>query len=760
MSNSDESILNDLIDSNGIRRQMRFSRSQYDIQTIKKSQFQEYNDAGWQLSLESRHSFKIKKLKPFDRLFEDNVWTLFASLGYEYMNSDRNFRLSYSKEQKVPGKQIDVFAVDNETILIIECKSCEKKRNISFQKEINEINGIREGITSNLRKTFEGERKIAWVFCTENIVLNDNDRNRLKEHKILHLNQDDIRYYHQIINQIGTAAKYQIYARIFEKRTIPALKNKVPAIKGKMGGYTYYSFSIEPETLLKISYILHRTNTSDDSLVTYQRMVKRSRINEINQFLSDGGFFPNSIIINIDTKGCKPLQFDLANSSDHSSIAVLGVLHLPKEYKSAYIIDGQHRLLGYGNNKYRFTNTVPVVAFENLPAEVQSKLFVDINHKQKSVQANLLKSLDAELKWDSPIADDAIKALKSKLAQVLNDREESPLYNRIITGEESRTQTKCITLSYIFDYGLNKTNFFGEICKRNLIKTGPLYAGDLAYNTLEKSYGFFKDVFSFIEEMLPEQWEKGDAEGGFISRNIGVASIITIMWDIVDYLRKRKYIDFEKYESTRIYDEVKPYLILIVDFISNLNREDLQNMSKQWGSTGVSKVRREFQKVIYEKEISFQPEGLLQYIKDSSGMFNEETDSISDELQRAINRHIIGTLKSVHGNEDNKWWRLGIPKQIQKDCAIKSIETDPPEPPENFLLLLDYQKIISSSWTLFGDTYTPPDMKHGKKDDKLTWFNRYNTIRNKVKHPERQDVTEEEHIFIVNIKTWLYSRIN
>ena len=37
----------------------------------------------------------------------------------------------------------------------------------------------------------------------------------------------------------------------------------------------------------------------------------------------------------------------------------------------------------------------------------------------------------------------------------------------------------------------------GEISKRKLIKTGPLYAGDLSSKTLEKAYGFFKRVFGY-----------------------------------------------------------------------------------------------------------------------------------------------------------------------------------------------------------------------------------------------------------------------
>jgi DNA sulfur modification protein DndB len=171
-------------------------------------------------------------------------------------------------------------------------------------------------------------------------------------------------------------------------------------------------------------------------------------------------------------------------------------------------------------------------------------------------------------------------------------------------------------------------------------------------------------------------------------------------------------------------------------------------------------VRQEFQRIIHLKKPSFEPEGLKQYIKDSSGIFNDETDEISDNIQLLINRFVITKLKNEYGEEHEKWWRLGIPKQIQKDCAIKAIETDPPEPPENFLLLLDYQKIVKDNWKLFGEFFTPPDMKQASKDDKIDWFVKYNTIRNKVKHPERQDVSESEYNFIKNLQNWITTRIS
>lgn len=755
-----EEIQSELLDKNGIKSKLTQRKSQFQYKSIKKNEIDDFISQGWEIQRENKNSYRVKSYKPKDIWFEDRVWTLFAKMGFNYLNADRNFSLRYTKDDSIPGKQVDVFAADNETIFIVECKTSERRATKSFQKDINEINGIRGSIIPQLQRSFEGKKKVVWLFCTENIILSNNDKGRLEEHNIFHLTEDDINYYDQLIDQLGISAKYQLFARFFANQEIPDLRNKVPAIKGKMGGYTYYSFSIEPDTLLKISYILHRINTSDDTLNTYQRMLKKNRIKQINEFLEgENNFFPNAIIINIDTKKGRALNFDSTTASEHDSNAKLGVLHLPKRFKSAFVIDGQHRLYGYGNNEYRFSHTIPVIAFENLPSDKQANLFFEINHKQKSVDANLLKSLDGELKWNSSIADDAIRALKSKLAQILNERQDSPLYGRIIMGEGKSTQTKCITLTYIFDYGLNKTNLFGEISKRDLIRTGPLYAGDLAEKTLEKSYAFFKLLFSLIEEKLTDQWEIGGGEGGFIARNIGVSSIMVIVWDILEFHGHKKNIAFEKYEAEEIFDEVKPYLMQVIDFISGLSQDDLHNMSRQWGSTGVSKVRREFQRVIHEKHEDFAPIGLLQYFKESSGLYNEETRSNIFEIQEAIKDHIFKELKNEYGASSEKWWRLGVPKQIQKDCAVKAIETDPPEPPENFLLVLDYQRIIKTNWKLLGETYSPPNLKQGNKDVKLSWFVKFNTIRNRVMHPERKDVTEEEYNLIKEIKNWLYSRI-
>jgi len=158
----------------------------------------------------------------------------------------------------------------------------------------------------------------------------------------------------------------------------------------------------------ELGFILHRTETNVEATNAYQRLVSRSRLREIATYIDHGGYFPNSVIVSIQTKRDKDLQFEPASPIEHDSSTNMGVLHLPKEYRSTFIIDGQHRLYGYSHAKSGSHHTIPVVAFHNLPVEEQSKIFVDINHKQKSVPANLLRSIKADFDWNSDNASAAV----------------------------------------------------------------------------------------------------------------------------------------------------------------------------------------------------------------------------------------------------------------------------------------------------------------------------------------------------------------
>lgn len=179
--------------------------------------------------------------------------------------------------------------------------------------------------------------------------------NAHKKANIKVIDDSMVDYYYELSKHFGHSSKYQFLADMFPGMDIPDLLEPLPAIKGKMGKTVFYSFVVEPIKLLKIAYIAHRARTNEESMKTYQRMANRKRLEKIAKYIHEkAGLFPTSIVLNIETK--KPLKFETAVGMAGKN-AVLGKLYLPNKYKTAWIIDGQHRLFAYSDLKEAETAT-------------------------------------------------------------------------------------------------------------------------------------------------------------------------------------------------------------------------------------------------------------------------------------------------------------------------------------------------------------------------------------------------------------------
>ena len=69
----------------------------------------------------------------------------------------------------------------------------------------------------------------------------------------------------------------------------------------------------------------------------------------------------------------------------------------------------------------------------------QLRLFMEINENQKAVSKNLKNTLDADLKWNSSNLRERAEGLKKQLALDLGDEIRSPLYGRVLVGEDERS---------------------------------------------------------------------------------------------------------------------------------------------------------------------------------------------------------------------------------------------------------------------------------------------------------------------------------
>lgn len=79
------------------------------------------------------------------------------------MNVDRDFTMSYDYTNPDFTQQIDIFAADEETVLIVECKAAEKIRNGTFKKLIEAFHGQMDGLRKEAKKRYPG-RKIKFIW--------------------------------------------------------------------------------------------------------------------------------------------------------------------------------------------------------------------------------------------------------------------------------------------------------------------------------------------------------------------------------------------------------------------------------------------------------------------------------------------------------------------------------------------------------------------------------------------------------------------
>lgn len=511
----------------------RLRKNPYIEEKNRKVALAELEEEGWEYIKDYANPkfVKVRKEKNFDEQFEDKVWLLFANMGFTHMNSDRNFRMSYYFPDPELTQQIDVFAVDKETIIFVECKSAEDVKNGVFKKELEALKGQMSGLRKTALKEFPN-RKVKFIWAVENYIMSQADIKRMADFEIVFFSESTITYYSELVKHLGTAARYQLLGNLLANVEIKNMQNKIPAIKGTMGGHDYYEFSIEPEKLLKIGYVLHRSEANKNMMPTYQRIIKKKRLKEVKNFIDEGGYFPNSLIISIDTKG-KDLQFDQSATKVEGALSKLGILHLPKKYHSAYIIDGQHRLYGYSDSIYAKSNTIPVVAFVNLDRSEQLKLFMDINENQKSVSKTLRVTLNRDMLWDSPNYNQRREALRSNIAQMCGEEQTSPLLGRIVIGEDEKNNKKCITIEAV-QAALKKCHFFSTFGKNNEILTDGTFDLGTNENTSELFYPFLENCLKYIRDNCQIEWNLG--ESGVLTINRGIQAVIRIIDDIVCYL--------------------------------------------------------------------------------------------------------------------------------------------------------------------------------------------------------------------------------
>jgi DNA sulfur modification protein DndB len=725
-------------DPRSLRRESAKRRKQFDEKAIPVEEITTYEANGWIVSRKLKKATRIRHEKPLDERLENRFWMLLYKMGYPEMNSGRKFTVLIERKGAEPlRKQIDVLAKDEETVVVAECKASDKVGKRSLQKDVEEFANLKGPIAQAIRKHY-GEAfrpKIIWLFVTENIIWSKPDKERACGENIRVITERELRYYSQIAEHLGKAARYQFLAEFLKDQKIPELTGKsVPAIRGKLGGKEFYCFVTTPRHLLKISFVNHRSLNDPEGAPTYQRLISRSRMRAIGDYIKDGGYFPTNLLVNFT----RPVRFDKVNVDGLSGVA-FGQLYLPDRYQSAWIIDGQHRLYGFSpiDDVYLDQNII-VVAFEQLPKDEEANLFVTINHEQKSVPKHLLDDLEGELKWGSEVPSERIGSLAAKLINLINTDVDEPFYNRITQQGIPSTNKTCLTIPALKD-ALRRSGLLGRPMMNNTnYELGPL-CGAKDSETLERARCGLNLYFSNIRNARLSHWDIG--REGVLCTNVAVQAYIKFLESLIRYWELNTATDSRQMEIDEVLAGIEEYLSPVLDFVRNADEAAMQEAFQvPFGSGGPPQYYFRLCRLVKEKYPDFKPDGMEEWETEQSAEKIMDADRKLKDIIVEMQKYIFSTFKSVFGEIKESYWEKGVLDKEIKAAAYKrsmEYELEVRLPKESYLDVIDYKKIVEhkQNWLLFKPVFDIPEPGEKGHAKNLKWLDRINELRRVQAHP-------------------------
>jgi DGQHR domain-containing protein len=730
-----------IVDASQLKREAVRRRKLFDEKSVAAEAIADHEAKGWQFDRTLKRVTKVKREKEVDERLENRFWMLLFKLGYPEMSDGRNFSILIDRRGAEPlRKQIDVFGKDDETAIVAECKASERLTRRSLQKDIEEFANLKGPVANAVSKHYgpKTKLKIIWLFVTENIIWSAPDRQRALGENIRIITERELRYCAQIADHLGKAARYQFLAEFLKDQKIPELAGRtVPAIQGTLGGKTFYCFVTTPRQLLKISFVNHRSLNDPEGAPSYQRLVSRTRLREVAEFIKAGGYFPNNLIINFT----RSIRFDRI-TQDVKAGVVFGQLYLPDRYRSAWIIDGQHRLYGFSPiaDKHLDQNII-VVAFEMLPKAEEANLFVTINHEQKSVPKHLLDDLEGELKWGSSVPSERIGAIAARLINYLNTDVGEPFYNRITQQGMPSTNKTCLTIPALKE-ALRRSGLLGRALLDNTNYDLGAFCGTNDSETLDRARSALNQYFGFLRNANFTEWESG--RDGSVCTNVAVQGYIMLLGALVRYWEANTAADAREMSEEDILLGIEEYLEPIVEFLASGTQAQIMTAFQvPFGSGGPPDYYYRLCRLVKVKYADFQPEGMEEWEEVRSEDRIQDADNKLKTIVAEMRKYIFDVFRTLYGELKGAYWEKGvIDKGLKADAYKRSLEyeVDDRLPFETYLEVVEMKKVVESrqNWPLFKSVFNIPEQGEKGLAKNLKWMDRINELRRIPAHPARE----------------------
>ena len=716
-----------LQEDDALRYKYKAKSSQYDTRKVLHAEVEHYEELGWVAGPPLKTKTPISLRKGHDRQFEDDIWCMFYNLGFRTLNADEKLVIQWGQHE-TEKKQLDVVAVGDDAIFVVECKSAANATKKSFKTELNEMVQYMEGMTESLRQLYGKDKRVKYIFATRNyhIVEGGEDDQRMKDNGIYHLDDNAYNYICNLIKSYQTSVIYQFYGLMFKDELINNKPITIPALKGSMGNKDYYLFSIEPSTLLKIGFVLHRTRVNDSMAPTYQRLLIPKRLKGITKFIDDGGYFPNSIILNFaEPSSDLRITFDEIHKEEDSD-SIFGLLNIPNAYGIAYIIDGQHRVYGYANSNMKNKHTIPVVAFSGMESEEQLKIFMEINENQKAVSKNLRIDLEEDLFWTSSRLDSRMKALRSSTIKELSSKPGTVLYNKISIGEDSADLS-----SIPFDTGLSQSGLIPKAKNTKWVDESDAYLYDKNETDINKAMTEArKRIAQFVLGCYETASDKmtSEAKEEFLLSNRATYAFIVLVGSLHAYLVNSGMLSVSSTISRRN-EVIAPYIEALANGLNTLPQEESTFLRGIQGQGAEKKWLLSYQNIINRVYPDYFPEDLKEWKEMRDQDLQNEGKKLKEDIRKQLRRLLFERLEQVFKSK----WLSGNIAIIKNEVENRIIKSDGDREEfdlmeydwRDYLEVTDYKDIISKNFSYpeFEEVFSINiGLPFKSKTEKLAWL--------------------------------------
>ena len=755
-----------LIEEASLASAFRIRRSQFEQKSVDPADVEDEKHKGWELARAGKLKSRLKREKHHAKWLEDRIWCLLYRMGYAVLNGKTlNITLTRNNGSS-HAKQIDAYAEDNETSIVVECKSRQAVGRRSLQKDLEETRALQDYLRTYIYQRFSNQArpKIIWIYATSNIVWSQPDKERAEDYGINVVTEKRLEYFEAFIRHMGPAGRYQILGEFLKDQKIPGLDSVIlPAIRGKIGGQTYYSFVATPRNLLKIAFINHHALDHPDGQPAYQRMISSARIKRIAQFIRNGGYFPTNILVNFRDSP----RFDLISNKDKNSDpnTKFGWITLPSRYRSAWIIDGQHRLYGFSHlSDDQLDQSLFVLAFDKMPARNEADLFITINHEQKSVPRSHLVSLLPDLSLEDSDPSKALTALASAIQRSLGQNPMGPLWGRFATPGMPKQPNQSLTNAEIVT-GIQRSGLVGIVADKGF-NPGAL-SGDTNSSTIQRATQVLNAYFQKVRAAHPQRWERGRT--AFIATNVGIRSHLVVISEVISYLSHKRSMDFRTLSADK-------FASLLTDFCEPLfayfrtasDSEMEQNFARLYGEGGVRTYSYRLLDLIAEISSDFGSEDFRRWREQRDSEQINDANQFLMKLSERMTNFVINTLKDLHGTNtlpsgERAFWEIGVESQrVRKNAYDKQQKDDSSRrrPKEAYLDIVDFIDIVKqkNNWPEFEATINNPQRdERGGKKYYLDWIQQFNILRNIAAHKNEIRTYSEEDLEFVE---WLRSEVS